>query len=914
MCVRGPHGLGKCKTSNALVRLANGQLVKAKELIGKSFDVLAVNETGPTRPVITKALATDNGLKPVVCITTDKGRQIECTLNHPLWADNKPYKYVSQIGKDRLLPHGSWVPAGSLEVGAIVAVYADDVDDLKPPPPPDEHIKLCAYLIGDGGLTNGVRFSQQDGPILDEFRACVTALGDSLRHYDNYNNKSNYSIAGGNIRTLLNRWNLLGKNSYEKSFPDWVWQLPKAKLALFLSRLYACDGWLTVRPNTGPKKTGTFIEVGYCSVSERLARDVHSALLRLGIESTLSKGPTTWAHNGEKKHGEVYRVQIHDHENAFLFADRVGVFGKNEEALARFTNYKPIKPQNGTEPNKYQKWKGETSQDRTQKWRRHNLPGGFVWERVTKIERLPAQPTVAITVPHYETYLTDFVEHNTALMSWAILWFATTRDADEMGDWKIPTTASVWRQLTKYLWPEIHKWARRINWSKVGRTPLNARKELMSLSLKLRTGEAFAAASDTPELIEGAHADYLLYIFDEAKVIPSKTFDAAEGAFSSAVSEGTEAFALCCSTPGPPAGRFWEIQTGQPGTEDWWVRHVTLDECIAAGRVDPVWAENRKRQWGEDSPIYINRVLGNFATIEEDVIIPSHWVEAAQDRWAAWKESGDPLPPISSIGVDVASSGENQTVIVPRHVWLVPGLSRYDHRDTMETAGLVKVALTKFKEAAIAVIDVVGVGAGVYDRLREQGMDVEPFNGAEKTDGTDSSGELFFLNKRAEAWWNMRELLDPSSNRGIALPPDDQVLSDLSSVKWKTTSAGKIQVEVKSEVKKRLGRSPDVGDAIVLAFSTETTSVASGVSEEEIQAYLAKARKEGTEPEEGEPEPSDDDLIGEKFGRFFGLHRFGLFGGKSRWELSLSSETAPEPETRRGLLKRSQRRTTPTQT
>ena len=89
----------------------------------------------------------------------------------------------------------------------------------------------------------------------------------------------------------------------------------------------------------------------------------------------------------------------------------------------------------------------------------------------------------------------------TALAAIGVLWFATTRDIAGV-DWKVPTTASAWRQLQKFLWPEIHKWARRIDWNKVGRDPFG-RDELLKLSLNLRTGEAFALASDEPSRARG---------------------------------------------------------------------------------------------------------------------------------------------------------------------------------------------------------------------------------------------------------------------------------------------------------------------------------------------------------------------------------------------------------------------------
>jgi len=116
-------------------------------------------------------------------------------------------------------------------------------------------------------------------------------------------------------------------------------------------------------------------------------------------------------------------------------------------------------------------------------------------------------------------------------------------------------------------------------------------------------------------------------------------------------------------------------------------------------------------------------------------------------------------------------------------------------------------------------VDVIGIGAGVVDRLVEQDFPVEPFNASERTVRTDESGELGFTNKRSAAWWNLRELLDPDSQWDpISLPPDDNLIGDLTSPLWKVTSGGKIQLESKDDIKKRLNRSTDDGDAVVMAF------------------------------------------------------------------------------------------------
>jgi hypothetical protein len=395
----------------------------------------------------------------------------------------------------------------------------------------------------------------------------------------------------------------------------------------------------------------------------------------------------------------------------------------------------------------------------------------------------------------------------TAMNAWVILWFALTRDGL---DWKVITTASVWRQLTVYLWPEVHKWARRLRPSVIGRSPLRDDVELLDLAIKLRTGQATAVASNDPEKIEGAHADHILYVFDEAKIIPAASFDAAEGALSTG-----DAYAIACSTPGEPSGRFYDICRRASGYEDWHPRHVTKAEAVDAGRVSADWCEKRKAQWGEQSAIYQNRVEGNFASADEDSVIPLAWIEAANARWAQWKECRADAP-LTCVGVDVARGGADKTYLALRSGPVITELRPYDYADTMATTGSVVGVMRA--GAAYAVVDVIGVGAGVVDRLREQGYNAVAFNAGERSEALDISGELGFLNKRSAAWWAMREFLDPANDPKIALPADDLLTGDLTAPKWRVTSSGKIVVESKDEIRKRIGRSTDAGDAVIQAF------------------------------------------------------------------------------------------------
>lgn len=465
----------------------------------------------------------------------------------------------------------------------------------------------------------------------------------------------------------------------------------------------------------------------------------------------------------------------------------------------------------------------------------------------------------------------------TTVAALTVLWFALTRDAAGI-DWKALCTAGGYRQLSKYLFPEIHKWAQRIRWDVIGRKPFDSRTELLAETLKLKYGQAFAAASDDPALLEGAHASSLLVILDEAKSISAAVFDAIEGAMS-----GTgESFALCTSTPGEPLGRFYDLCARKPGLTDWRAMHVTLADAITAGRVSPEWAAQRAAQWGSTSAVYLNRVEGEFASSDEDGVIPLAWVEAAIERWQAWAESGS-LEETGSrriIGVDVARSGEDATVLAIRFGPVLCSLERHRRADLMETTGYV-VAKLRLGEST-AIVDEIGIGSGVIDRLREQHQSALAFNASRRPTQRDRSGELEFLNQRAQAWWRLRELLDPAYESTIALPDDDELIGDLCAPKWRINSRGLIQIEEKDEIRKRLGRSPDAGDAVVMAFSV-------GGSAPSAQPGRAVPWNYGRGPSEGH---------GTSGGWLFPADpawpRSGSIFGSRPWEPSDDDHEAPE--------------------
>jgi hypothetical protein len=138
--------------------------------------------------------------------------------------------------------------------------------------------------------------------------------------------------------------------------------------------------------------------------------------------------------------------------------------------------------------------------------------------------------------------------------------------------------------------------------------------------------------------------------------------------------------------------------------------------------------------------------------------------------------------------------------------------------DTMESAGRIERLYNRYGAEAI-IIDCDGVGAGVYDRLRERKLPVFAFHGSARCEKRDVTGELGFRNLRSYAWWNLRQLLEPTQGDPIDFPRDNDLIEELVVPKYNIRSGALIEIEGKDDIKKRLRRSPDLADAMAYAYS-----------------------------------------------------------------------------------------------
>ena len=215
---------------------------------------------------------------------------------------------------------------------------------------------------------------------------------------------------------------------------------------------------------------------------------------------------------------------------------------------------------------------------------------------------------------------------------------------------------------------------------------------------------------------------------------------------------------------------------------------------------------------------------GNFMASREDSdwqVIPSDWVLQANERWREGKPDGVGM---SSLGLDVARGGRDDTVFAPRWGAWFDELSIVPGRQTPDGTSVAVLAAGKLWEGAVIGIDSIGVGADAETSLKNAGLPYETLNGAERATAHTRDGEFGFFTKRSEMWWMLREALDPRFGYELALPPDPALQADLCSPTYEVRpgSPPKIYVEAKKEMMKRLGRSPDRGDAVVYAWNSGT--------------------------------------------------------------------------------------------
>jgi len=369
------------------------------------------------------------------------------------------------------------------------------------------------------------------------------------------------------------------------------------------------------------------------------------------------------------------------------------------------------------------------------------------------------------------------------------------------------TTAPTNRQVEKILWPKIRTFWRKTPFARAFPNSITPKAPSLFLT---DTRWAIGLSTNEPDRFQGYHSPHLLFIADEASGIPPEIFEASRGILT-----GENTTELLIGNPTEPSGTFYE--THQPGSSYHRIHigckespNVQAGKEVIPGLVTQKWIDEQARDWGEDSPAFKSRVLGQFPDQGEFSLIARSWVEAAIEREA--DSAARPL----RMGVDVARYGSDKTAFVIVNDSGVVYRESHQGWSTMQTAGrTIAIAREWGIDAANVALDDTGVGGGVTDRLDEQDFYARPVNFAERAEDSEK-----YANIRTEMYAKLGNALRPGDGGAFALPQDARDLArQMTDLQYKFTSRGQMALEKKDDIKKRIGRSPDEADALALTFT-----------------------------------------------------------------------------------------------
>jgi len=436
-----------------------------------------------------------------------------------------------------------------------------------------------------------------------------------------------------------------------------------------------------------------------------------------------------------------------------------------------------------------------------------NAPNGF-WDEILGMQPDPWQRIANRALAHGHRRLSIRSGHGVGKSTWAaatMCWFACTRVPCKIG-----VTAPSAPQLFDALWAET-----KVVWARLP----PAWRDLWDvqadrIELKASRDECFVTArtarADKPEALQGLHSKHLMLLVDEASAVDEAVFESAGGSMST---DG--AITILTGNPTRSTGFFW--RTHHLERDRWFCLQVN---CRESPRVSPDFISEIANRYGENSNAYRIRVAGEFPLAEDDVLIPADLVEGAMQRTI---EPDYTHPEVW--GLDVSRFGADQSVLVKRRgPFLTEPPRRWQGIDTMQLAGVIKAEFDSLQVTArpqLIAVDVIGIGAGVVDRLMEQNLPVLGVNVGEQPSITGR-----FARMRDELWFRAREWLE---SRRVSLPYDDKLRADLCAPRVSYLSDGRMQVESKAQLRARGFASPDSADALCLTFCPSGMAIALGL-------------------------------------------------------------------------------------
>lgn len=436
---------------------------------------------------------------------------------------------------------------------------------------------------------------------------------------------------------------------------------------------------------------------------------------------------------------------------------------------------------------------------------------------------------------------------------------------------RVIMTSSSGRQVRAILWKELRRVYHGARY-KIGGTL----HKVPDAGLQFDDGrEILGFATKEPEKMAGFSGPDILFIVDEASGVPELIFDAIEG------NRAGGASVVLFSNPTQTSGTFYEAFTRKRHL--WHTLTVSSEETpnvqqgtiVVPGLASLEWIEEKRLDWGVESPIYQVRVLGNFPLQGSNAVVHLGLVEASQRRW--WDrfvdpddldephdpresheqtggeppphrvpsptqaspltpaQAGRPGPPALDeqalrqlgpleFGVDPARFGEDSSVIAPRRGKRIFELRAFTGLDGVQLAGEVLQAIREMRLPGEPLprvkVDVIGLGASCADQLRHhKGPDGRPELVLVEVNSAESATDETCHRLRDQLWFGVTDWI----REGGELPPDDKLARDLVAPTYSFDTQSRRIVEPKRETKKRLGNSPDRADAVALAIHQGTT-------------------------------------------------------------------------------------------
>lgn len=433
----------------------------------------------------------------------------------------------------------------------------------------------------------------------------------------------------------------------------------------------------------------------------------------------------------------------------------------------------------------------EDYQKNPTEWFKAMWPDIYIWDKLQEISKSIVQNR-RVVVPSGHGI------GKTWLMARIALWFLYCHYPA-----KVITTAPTWNQVEKLLWSEISK--------AHGSAKYRLRGDLLLTQLKL-DDDWFAIGFSTKGTntereygapkFQGYHSPNMLIILDEGPGVDHAIWLASETLIT-----GDNNKIVAIGNPTSPSGDFYNACKSplwkKVNVSSFDHPNVKQGKIIVPGAVTREWIDERKQEWGENTPLWQAKVLGEFPAEGEDTLIPLSWVEACVGLKLG--TDGD-----KKLGVDVARFGGDSTVLAQFHGPTLQPLEVANKKDTVWTSGRVIRLNTTNKFDAIAVDD-GSMGGGVVDNLNDAEVEVEPFNFGGSAIEKDK-----FENAAAEIMWNLREAF---RDKTISIPDDKELINQLCSRKYGFSRKGRIKIESKDDMKKRGLKSPDRADAVAIAYS-----------------------------------------------------------------------------------------------